>query len=54
VRAEQEAAPEGGRRALFEQSLDATLADAGLDFLDPWGNRVQVVQYSKTQFTKAP
>ena len=25
-----------------------------LDFLDPWGNRVEVVQYSDIQFTKAP
>jgi len=24
-----------------------------LDFLDPWGNRVEVVQYSDIQFTKA-
>jgi catechol 2,3-dioxygenase-like lactoylglutathione lyase family enzyme len=25
----------------------------GLDFLDPWGNYVQVVQYDEVQFTKA-
>jgi catechol 2,3-dioxygenase-like lactoylglutathione lyase family enzyme len=25
-----------------------------LDFLDPWGNRVEVVEYSNVQFTKAP
>jgi len=25
-----------------------------LDFLDPWGNRVEVVNYSDIQFTKAP
>jgi catechol 2,3-dioxygenase-like lactoylglutathione lyase family enzyme len=25
----------------------------GLDFLDPWGNFVQVVQYDEVQFTKA-
>jgi hypothetical protein len=25
-----------------------------LDFLDPWGNHVQIVQYSEVQFTKAP
>ena len=24
----------------------------GLDFLDPWGNHVQVVEYSSIQFTK--
>jgi lactoylglutathione lyase len=26
----------------------------GLHFSDPWGNRVEVVQYSEIQFTKAP
>jgi catechol 2,3-dioxygenase-like lactoylglutathione lyase family enzyme len=26
----------------------------GNDFLDPWGNRVQVVAYADVQFTKAP
>ena len=25
-----------------------------LDFLDPWGNRVEVVDYADVQFTKAP
>jgi catechol 2,3-dioxygenase-like lactoylglutathione lyase family enzyme len=25
-----------------------------LDFLDPWGNRIQVLEYSDIQFTKAP
>jgi hypothetical protein len=25
----------------------------GLDFRDPWGNHVQVVQYDEIQFTKA-
>jgi lactoylglutathione lyase len=30
------------------------LPGRGLDFRDPWGNRVQVVQYSEIQFTKAP
>ncbi|MFZ3236128.1 MAG: VOC family protein [Stellaceae bacterium] len=25
-----------------------------LDFLDPWGNRVEVVEYRDIQFTKAP
>jgi predicted enzyme related to lactoylglutathione lyase len=24
------------------------------DFLDPWGNRIEVVQYDNIQFTKAP
>jgi catechol 2,3-dioxygenase-like lactoylglutathione lyase family enzyme len=26
----------------------------GLDFRDPWGNNVQVVDYREVQFTKAP
>ncbi|HEY3947138.1 MAG TPA: VOC family protein [Solirubrobacteraceae bacterium] len=25
-----------------------------LDFLDPWGNRIQIVDYRDIQFTKAP
>ena len=33
----------------------ATLLDGPfLDFLDPWGNRIQVVVYAGLQFTKAP
>jgi lactoylglutathione lyase len=30
------------------------LPGQGVDFLDPWGNRVQLVRYSEIQFTKAP
>jgi len=45
-------------REAVKRSLEAlgveTLPGARLDFLDPWGNRVQVVQYSDIQFTKAP
>ena len=41
------------RRALKELGVE-TLPGRGLDFLDPWGNRWQVVQYSEIQFTKAP
>ena len=26
----------------------------GLDFRDPWGNHVQIVDYRDVQFTKAP
>jgi len=25
-----------------------------LDFLDPWGNRIEIVGYRNIQFTKAP
>lgn len=40
------------RQAL--QRLGATiLPSSGLDFLDPWGNHVQVVEYRSIQFTKA-
>lgn len=41
------------RRALREMDVEV-LPGRGLDFLDPWGNRWQVVQYSEVQFTKAP
>ena len=30
------------------------LRGRGVNFLDPWGNFVQVVEYSEVQFTKAP
>jgi catechol 2,3-dioxygenase-like lactoylglutathione lyase family enzyme len=30
------------------------LPGRGLDFLDPWGNRLEVVDYGEIQFTKAP
>ena len=41
------------RRALKEMDVEI-LPGRGLDFLDPWGNRWQVVEYSEIQFTKAP
>jgi lactoylglutathione lyase len=25
-----------------------------MDFLDPWGNRLEIIEYSNIQFTKAP
>lgn len=41
-------------RALAE-AAGATMVDGPfLDFLDPWGNRVEVVEYRDIQFTKAP
>ncbi|NIQ93219.1 MAG: VOC family protein [Desulfuromonadales bacterium] len=41
-------------RELLDQH-DVKLLDGGpgLDFLDPWGNHVQVVEYGGIQFTKA-
>jgi len=45
-----------------KEAVRAALRDAGvdvqssgsLDFDDPWGNHVQVVDYSEIQFTKTP
>ena len=44
---------EGVRRALEEAGVRVT-PPPGLDFRDPWGNHVQVVDYRDIQFTKAP
>jgi lactoylglutathione lyase len=41
------------RRALREMGVEI-LPGRGLDFLDPWGNHWQVVDYPDIQFTKAP
>jgi lactoylglutathione lyase len=41
-------------RRRLEDAGAEILPGGGLDFLDPWGNHVQVVQYSDIQFTKAP
>lgn len=36
------------------EELDVEMVPvSGLDFLDPWGNRIQVVDYEEIQFTKA-
>jgi len=42
---------EATRRAL-EATGAEILPGRGLDFRDPWGNHVQVVQYDEVQFTK--
>lgn len=45
-------------RETFRRALERTEAEilpgGGLDFLDPWGNHWQVVEYSGVQFTKSP
>ena len=45
-------------RAAARRALEAAGAEIlpgrGLDFLDPWGNHCQVVQYDEVQFSKAP
>lgn len=45
-----------------KETARKTLVDAGvkmlpgpfLDFLDPWGNRIEIVGYDNIQFSKAP
>ena len=44
---------EAVRHALEEAGVEI-LPGRGLDFRDPWGNRVEVVDYRDIQFTKAP
>ena len=44
---------QAARRAL-ERAGAEILPGRGLDFRDPWGNRIQLVQYDEIQFTKAP
>jgi catechol 2,3-dioxygenase-like lactoylglutathione lyase family enzyme len=41
-------------RAALEEAGAEILPSRGLDFRDPWGNHVQVVQYGDVQFTKEP
>lgn len=41
------------RNALQEAGVEIE-PSRGLRFRDPWGNLVEVVQYSEIQFTKAP
>ncbi len=41
------------RRALEEIGVEI-MPGSGVDFLDPWGNFVQIVNYEKIQFMKTP
>ncbi len=45
-------------RALVAQALDSMgvslLPGPFMDFLDPWGNRIEIIDYESIQFTKAP
>ncbi len=41
------------RQALQEAGIEPEQG-RGLHFRDPWGNLIEVVQYSEVQFTKAP
>jgi catechol 2,3-dioxygenase-like lactoylglutathione lyase family enzyme len=44
---------EAARKALEAAGADI-LPGRGLDFRDPWGNHVQVVDYADVQFSKTP
>lgn len=44
---------EAARKALADAGIKA-LPGPFLDFLDPWGNRIEIVGYDNVQFTKAP
>ena len=44
---------EAVRQRLDELGIE-TLEGPFLDFLDPWGNRIEIVGYTNIQFTKAP
>jgi len=41
-------------RALAEAAGARMVEGPFLDFLDPWGNRIEVVAYADIQFSKAP
>jgi len=42
----------GAARAALVEAGAVILPGRGLDFRDPWGNHVQVVEYSEIQFSK--
>ena len=44
---------DAARRALEEAGAEI-VPSRGLRFRDPWGNQVEVVEYSDIQFTKSP
>jgi catechol 2,3-dioxygenase-like lactoylglutathione lyase family enzyme len=44
---------EAVRKALGEAGIEP-LPGRFLDFLDPWGNRIEIVGHDNIQFTKAP
>ena len=41
-------------RAALEEMGVEIVSDRFLDFMDPWGNRIEIVGYRNIQFTKAP
>jgi catechol 2,3-dioxygenase-like lactoylglutathione lyase family enzyme len=45
---------DAARRALADAGVSMVQGARGVDFRDPWGNRVELVGYPEIQFTKAP
>jgi catechol 2,3-dioxygenase-like lactoylglutathione lyase family enzyme len=41
-------------RAALQDAAVEILPGRGVDFRDPWGNHLQIVEYRDIQFTKAP
>ena len=41
-------------RTALEAAGAEILPGRGLDFRDPWGNHVQIVEYAEVQFSKTP
>ncbi|MFN2627302.1 MAG: VOC family protein [Gaiellaceae bacterium] len=41
-------------RAALQEAGVALSRSPRLDFLDPWGNQIEIVDYREIQFTKAP
>ena len=45
-------------KAAAQQALDragvSIVSGPGIEFRDPWGNLIQIVEYSEIQFSKAP
>jgi catechol 2,3-dioxygenase-like lactoylglutathione lyase family enzyme len=41
-------------RAALKEAAVEILPGRGVDFRDPWGNHLQIVEYGDIQFTKAP
>ena len=44
------------RSALADEGIEAieTGGGSGFDFYDPWGNRIEVVEYGEIQFERTP
>ena len=45
---------EAARRALGKIGVGLSPGGGGIDFVDPWGNRIQIIGYDDIRFMKAP